>query len=95
MKAKLDNARILKQQGLFMLFGISGSKLLPSSIPTDWILNKMGLKINLSVKADEKKEILNQHARIGINQSTLFPEIEYQGRHLISTYSVKRELGSG
>jgi len=90
VKAKLDNARILKQQGLFMLFGIHLGKILPAEIPSDWILNKTEEGIKLAIKASEKALILRQLAVNGINQSTLFPEIEYQGRHLIATYSHKR-----
>ena len=90
VKAKLDNARILKQQGLFMLFGIHLSKLLPAEIPSEWILNKTGQEMKLTIKASEKALILRQLAVNGIDQSTLFPEIEYQGRHLITKYSRKQ-----
>ncbi|MCW3119045.1 MAG: hypothetical protein JWM28_3127 [Chitinophagaceae bacterium] len=82
VKAKMDNARILKQQGLFMLFGIAGEKTKPAVVPATWIPG--GVK--LIIKAEDKPKIRKQLSSIGIDSSTLFPEIEYQGRHLISTY---------
>jgi len=88
VKAKLDNARILKQQGLFMIFGIETNKMNPATVPFEWVLNRTDTTLKLKIKHTDKQSILNQLNVIGINKSTLFPEIEYQGRHLIDTYSM-------
>lgn len=90
VKAKMDNARILKQQGLFMIFGIDAVKTQPAKIPADW-LQSQG-QVRIVIKAADKKPILDQLDAIGINRSTLFPEIEYQGRHLIETYRTDKPV---
>jgi sulfur relay (sulfurtransferase) DsrF/TusC family protein len=89
VKAKLDNARILKQQGLFMIFGIEANKMNPATVPFEWVLNRTDRTLKLKIKHTDKQGILDQLNVNGINKSTLFPEIEYQGRHLIDTYSMK------
>jgi len=86
VKAKMDNARILKQQGLFMIFGIEANKMNPTTIPFEWILNRRDSSVKLTIRHKYKQGILDQLNVNGINRSTLFPEIEYQGRHLIDTY---------
>lgn len=86
VKAKLDNARILKQQGLFMIFGIEANKMNPATIPFEWIINRTDKSVKLIIKKEYKEPIRHQLNANGINRSTLFPEIEYQGRHLIETF---------
>ena len=93
VKAKMDNARILKQQGLFMIFGITGPKTEPAIIPPSWLLNQNDKEVKIIIKSVDKRHILTQLNAIGINRSTLFPEIEYQGRHLIDTYRTDRKSG--
>lgn len=89
VKVKLDNLRILKQSGAFLLFGVRSSKRFQADVPFEWIMNKVGSKLNLSIPAANKKKILKELDLIGINESTLFPELEYQGKYLIEQY--KRE----
>ena len=50
VKAKQDNARILKQQGLFMIFGIEANKLNPATIPFEWILNRTDKSLKMVIK---------------------------------------------
>jgi len=90
VKAMLDNARIIKQQGLFMIFGIRSNKINPATVPLDWILNKTLPDVNLIIKAKEKKNILRQLENNGISKNTLFPEIEYQGMHLKEMYKDRK-----
>ncbi|MHA4895643.1 hypothetical protein ACXZ1K_12890 [Pedobacter sp. PWIIR3] len=90
VKAMLDNARILKQQGLFMIFGMYANKLSPASIPLEWVLNKIKTGLKLTIKASDKQNIIRQLEINGISKSTLFPEIEHQGSHLKNTYSFKK-----
>lgn len=86
VKAKLDNARIIKQQGFFMIFGIEGDKSQPANIPDQWILNRNRQEIKLVIPKEDKKAICDQLKVNGYDRSTLFPEIEYQGRHLFELY---------
>lgn len=90
VKAMLDNARIIKQQGLFMIFGINANKIQPASIPFEWILNKTEKELRLRISAADKENIIRQLEVNGISKSTLFPEIEHQGVHLKSFYKNKK-----
>jgi len=37
VKPKLDNARIIRQDGAFLLFGVSRNKLHPAAVPKDYV----------------------------------------------------------
>ena len=80
VKVKLDNPRILKQNGAFLLFGISAIQ--PANIPRNWIARDE----KLIIPSGDKASILKELSLLGIDHSTLFPEIEHQGRHLIEKY---------
>ena len=87
VKPRLSNRRLLAQQGAFLLFGLK------SSLPDN---NGHGLtitKIPVSVKA--KSKITSSLDKIGINASTLFPEIESAARYIISsvTPEIDDEVG--
>ncbi|AEK24430.1 FRG domain-containing protein [Capnocytophaga canimorsus] len=82
VRPKLDNPRIVRQQGAFLIFGvegytnpytaiklISGVKKMPK-IPEEWIKTKIG------IEANSKEKILEELSKLGIDKSTLFPEIE-------------------
>ncbi len=86
VKVKLDNPRILHQSGAFLIFGIYAKKELPAEVSWDWVLNKTEKCLHLTIPFNEKDKILKDLSLIGINQSSLFPEIENQGQHLIETY---------
>lgn len=82
VKVKLNNNRIVKQSGAFFLFGINQIKTKNAEIPTSWIYDKLKLKIDGSSKA----KIMTELNRLEINESTLFPEIEYQSKHVKRLY---------
>ena len=85
VRAKLNNARISRQQGCFLLFGIGGSKTVPAAIPNEWqrfALN--GQKI--LVKADRKDVIKKELESFGISKRTLFPELEAQATEIMKQY---------
>lgn len=65
---KLENPRIVKQSGAFFLFGIKGNKMSPAEftyLPQRIIINSKG-----------KKEILESLEMLGIDEASLFPEID-------------------
>lgn len=78
VKPKLDNPRIIRQEGAFFIFGIDGNKTEPADFNYDH-------KSYLISKSDKKK-ILKQLDTLGINESTLFPEIEHVAKHLREKY---------
>ena len=69
VRPKLNNERILRQDGAFFIFGIDGD-------------NKRNVKkleddpITLRIKADCKGTILKELQHLGINKASLFPETE-------------------
>ncbi len=74
VKPKMDNPRIIKQEGAFLLFGIKDDKSkCATCIPTQ--------KIFL-IKGSNKEKIRKQLDALGINESTLFPDIDHISKHL-------------
>jgi hypothetical protein len=82
VKVKQNNSRIIKQSGAFLLFGINGHKINPASIPTEWILNYNLSDLDFRVPDESKSKILNELDTLGINESTLFPEMQNQAQYL-------------
>lgn len=78
--AQKNNSRIIKQDGAFILCGLSDEASL---------LNGFRYKEHEKAKIvliEKKKEILNQLEAFSINHATLFPEIECVAEYLKSKY---------
>ena len=86
VRVKFNNNRILKQSGAFLLFGINNKKVNPATIPDSWILNKNNTKFDFKIRDDRKQSILRDLDALGINESTLFPEIEQQSKYIKEFY---------
>ena len=85
VRAKLNNARISRQQGCFLLFGIKGSKTKAAAIPNEWQrLASNSQKI--LVKAESKDAIIKELKTFGISKRTLFPELESQAKEIMKHY---------
>ena len=83
VRAKLDNARIARQDGAFLLFGIRDKKSRYASIPRDWIVcGNDSKRIVFSHKHRIKKEL--EH--FGISEQTLFPELDYQTKSIVQRF---------
>ena len=65
---KLNNERIIRQQGAFFIFGMGSSKEKPAHFPDQPII--------IRIKAACKKDILKDLQIIGVNESALFPEMD-------------------
>jgi hypothetical protein len=74
VKPKLDNQRVIRQDGAFLLFGINENKHQPARIKEDWIFNPNDKRY--IIKHSVKKSILAQLKSIGISKAKLFPEID-------------------
>lgn len=83
VKPKLDNPRIVRQHGAFLIFGtkekaisLYANKVLKGEVnsmpqvPSEWIKTKIG------IDAKSKEDILKELSQLGIDKSTLFPEID-------------------
>ena len=79
VKPKLNNKRILAQAGAFFAFGLN------EEIGED---NRDGIKVDrITIDGHSKGEILKQLDKLGINEKTLFPEIERAARYITGTLS--------
>ncbi len=81
VKPKMDNPRIIKQEGAFFIFGISGTKAMCPDMLEFFDYNEY------VIPADSKKIILNQLDAMGINEASLFPEIDHVARVIKKKYS--------
>jgi hypothetical protein len=86
VKVKQSNSRIIKQSGAFFIFGINGVKSQPAIIPNEWILNLESNGVDFRIDNDSKETILQELNVVGINEATLFPELENQAKHLKKFY---------
>ena len=85
VRAKLNNARISRQQGCFLIFGIKDSKTEAAVIPNKWQrLASNSQKI--LVKAENKSAIMEELKSFGISKRTLFPELEAQATEIMNHY---------
>ena len=85
VRAKLNNQRISRQQGCFLLFGIKDNKTEAAAIPTEW--HPSALKNQkILVKADSKSTIRQELESFGISKRTLFPELEAQAKEIMNHY---------
>jgi|GEM_PF-2952153 len=80
VKPHLDNPRIIRQEGSFLLFGCGTSKTEPAKLEQSAIVAK------LTINRDEKKNLRNQLRLLGISQATLFPEIEHVAKYIKESY---------
>lgn len=80
VKPMLDNPRIIRQSGAFFLFGINGSKNKPAKL-------EFSHKVYIINKA-HKHKIRKQLEALGIDKSTLFPEIEHVAEHIKDKYHI-------
>jgi uncharacterized protein YegP (UPF0339 family) len=83
VKPKLDNARILKQDGAFFLFGISKNKMEPAKIPTQYLAS---IASPFVIDRKNKKHIRNQLKTLGISQGTIYPEIDNVANYIKDEY---------
>lgn len=79
VKPKLDNDRILRQGGAFILFGINGNKFDHSELTNVY----KPQKIHKFIIAPEKKDAMMINlARLGISYNSLFPELDKTSNQL-------------
>ena len=78
IKPKLDNPRIIRQHGAFLIFGAKENNKEMPKVENHWIIRgkKSISKERLIIKSSEKELILDELDNLGINKSTLFPEID-------------------
>ena len=88
IKPKLDNPRIIRQYGAFLIFGAKVNKKEMPEVKSSWVIRgkKSTSKERLIIKSSEKKLILDELDNLGINKSTLFPEIDKVADYIKEKY---------
>ena len=98
---KLDNPRIVRQHGAFLIFGVQPSptfevnekKVKPMvEIPQKWIKSNGNDENNkrIIIKKKEKEKILKELEIFGINKGVLFPEIDKVAEGIKAKYNTKK-----
>lgn len=82
VKPMFDNPRIIRQSGAFFLYGINGNKSQPASL-------NFSYKVYIINKA-QKRKIRKQLEALGIDKSTLFPEVEHVAEHIKDKYHLPK-----
>jgi len=85
VKPKLDNARVIKQDGAFLLFGMDGRKTEPASVPLDYLAAAASKR--LLVEPLKKAFIRKQLESLGLTQATIFPEIDKVAEFIKRNYA--------
>lgn len=81
---KLNNERIIKQDGAFFIFGIGDNKAISASL--DYIPNI------ITIKAEAKETILEELESLGINETSLFPEVVKAMNKIKNDFPMERWL---
>lgn len=89
VKPKMDNPRIIRQDGAFFLFGINASKHTPASVPNEYNYSINGER--LLIIGQEKKKIREQLKALGITKGTVYPEIERVAEFIKDQFESKKE----
>lgn len=92
VKPKLDNARVIKQDGAFLLFGMSGRKTEPATVPAGFLAAAAAKR--LLVEPAKKAFIRKQLESLGLTQATIFPEIDKVAEFIKRTYATPPETPS-
>lgn len=82
VKPLLDNPRIIRQEGAFLLFGCHRVKSEPAKLEDSTRIDR------LIINRDEKQNLRNQLRTLGITRATMYPEIEHVATHIKQSYSV-------
>lgn len=83
VQPKLDNKRVIKQSGSFLLFGVTERKTEPAIIPSNYYKkDELGLSENITIDLKGKTKILKELEALSISEATLFPEIDSVSAYL-------------
>ena len=92
VKPKLDNPRVIRQDGAFLLFGINGTKYTSAVLPNNWVFHPNERRH--IIKASDKKNIIKQLSSIGISKAKLFPEIDMVAQFIKNDFGLGSEIFS-
>lgn len=94
VKPKLDNPRVIRQSGAFLIFGMGDNKVMPSQeiynlyknveTSSNYFTHTEDRGYVLRVNAEEKAKIIQSLEGLGVSKATLFPEIDEVAQHIKS-----------
>jgi hypothetical protein len=84
VKPLLDNPRVIRQEGAFLLFGCNKIKVEPAA------LHDKVVSARFTINRDEKRNLLDQLRTLGISRATMFPEIEQVAEHVRQAHWIPR-----
>lgn len=90
VKPKMENPRIIRQDGAFFLFGVDGSKHLSASVPEHYVASSGDRRILVIGK--EKQKIRNQLEALGISKGSVYPEIERVAEFIKASYMTPAKI---
>lgn len=90
VRAKLNNPRIIRQQGLFLLFGIDNNKSEQAQVKSSWIKSS---EQRILIKPEHKEKILKELRTFGITKQYLFPELDSQAQEIMNRYKPEETKG--
>jgi hypothetical protein len=92
VKPKLDNARVIKQDGAFLLFGMKGCKTEPATVPNGFLFAASSRR--LLVAPEKKAVIRKQLESLGLTQASIFPEIDKVAEFIKQRYASPTSLSA-
>lgn len=87
VKGKMDNDRIIRQDGAFFIFGIKNKSFDAPILPVKYRTSVKN-KRSMIIKASAKESIYKQLELLGINESNVYPEIDKVANFIKSKYSI-------
>jgi DNA-binding transcriptional ArsR family regulator len=84
VKPRLDNPRIIRQDGAFLLFGVDQEKKRAARLDEHSVIER------IRISRDKKKKITTKLETLGISKATMFPEIEQVATHIKRHYEVPK-----
>ncbi|EKF9639286.1 FRG domain-containing protein [Vibrio cholerae] len=86
VKPKMDNPRVVRQDGAFLLFGIGKNKHTPAAVNEEWIFRPRNERY--IIKSSDKLKILKELSALGISKAKLFPEIDMVSQFIKDDYGL-------
>jgi hypothetical protein len=83
LRPRMNNPRIIRQDGHFFLFGINGEKKNCAKLPPEWI------KDPIFIPAKYKKSILGELDKMDYNEGFFYPDFEHVNNAIRKRYGKK------
>ena len=81
LRPRMNNPRIIRQDGHFFLFGIDRDKTNPAKLKPEWIDQRRFL-----IPAEAKKKILRELEALNIHEAFVYPDFEHISSHVVGKY---------